>query len=78
MFRVNVVNNYHNAKGEERKSYANVGVAFLNDTKDGGQVINVKLACTVVLGPRTEVVCFPEETAEVPPPAPVIDDDTPF
>lgn len=56
-FPIQAVTTYTDNEGNERKSYARCGSAFLNQTRDGAEVINLKFDFMPV-GPNVEIVCF--------------------
>ena len=56
-FNITAITTYKDGDGNERKSYARCGTAFINETRDGEQVINLKFDFQPV-GPDVEIACF--------------------
>jgi len=56
-FTINAVTTYQDNEGKERSSYARCGTAFVNQTRDGAEVINFKFDFMPV-GPNVEIVGF--------------------
>ena len=56
-FNITGITIYKDGEGKERKSYARCGSAFINETRDGEQVINLKFDFMPV-GPYVEIACF--------------------
>jgi len=56
-FIANAVTTYTDGEGKERKNYARCGTAFLNQTRDGAEVINLKFDFMPV-GQDVEIACF--------------------
>ena len=56
-FNITAITTYKDGEGKERKNYARCGTAFINETREGEQVINLKFDFMPV-GPNVEIACF--------------------
>lgn len=56
-FTINAVTTFKDKDGNDRNSYARCGTAFVNQTRDGAEVINLKFDFMPV-GQDVEIVCF--------------------
>ena len=59
-FNISAITTWTDNEGKERKNYADCGTAFINDTQDGKQVINLKFDFipTAAAGRSLEIACF--------------------
>lgn len=56
-FTINAITTYTDGEGKERKNFARCGTAFINETRDGAEVINLKFDFMPV-GQDVEIACF--------------------
>jgi hypothetical protein len=56
-FNINGITEFEGRDGSTKKSYTKLGTAFLNETKDGGHVLNIELDFFPT-NPNTDIVGF--------------------
>ncbi len=65
-FNITVVTTFQDPDGKDRKNYTRCGTAFLNQTQNGPEVINLKFDFipTAAPGQTMEVACFEPKAKE--------------